>query len=350
MSQWEKHNAVGQILLWSAAWLLISFMLTNGAAKPYAFLTRLAPTIMGISIIVLCNLKLLLPHFYFKKKHLLFWMAGLFLLLSTVLLMHGIDFSWADILNQRLADTPRRARKASRLAGLKLMAHLTPLVITFLGSTLIEISRFANKKEKEAIELEKEVLETELKFLKSQVNPHFLFNALNNIYSLSVVNSPQTSESVMQLSEILRYMVYDATEERVPLANELKYIENYVELKLLKDSRGMDVQMQLDQVSGTLLIAPLLFIPFVENAFKHSKIENIKEGFVHITLNAEGKQIDFQVNNSLPQNQFTKDEVGGVGLENIRKRLDLLYPGDLHNLKITKSRDSFLVQLKMDLS
>lgn len=272
------------------------------------------------------------------------------LLALTVLVLHHDFFPWTDWYSLQPPpldeELKGRANGGGGSRG-KWIGRVTPLVIAFLGSTLVEITRFANIKEKEAIHSEKEKLGTELKFLKSQVNPHFLFNALNNIYSLAVVQAPQTPESVMQLSEILRYMVYDSNEEKVPLKNEINYIENFVDLKLLKDSRGMDVELDLDKTSSNLTIAPLLLIPFVENAFKHSKIENLKNGYIRIKLKVEDREIEFQVINSIPENVFTKDEVGGVGLENTQKRLELLYPDNQHELNIQQTSDRFEVFLKI---
>ena len=153
----------------------------------------------------------------------------------------------------------------------------------------------------------------------------------------------------MQLSEILRYMVYDSNEAQVPLKSEINYIENFVNLKLLKDSRGMDVQLDLDRSATNAKVAPLLFIPFVENAFKHSKIENLNSGYIRINLKMVGEEVVFSVVNSLPKSNYTKDKVGGVGLENIKKRLELLYPGNRHDLQINRKDDRFEVLLKLSL-
>ncbi len=153
----------------------------------------------------------------------------------------------------------------------------------------------------------------------------------------------------MQLSEILRYMVYDSNEEKVPLKSEINYIENFVDLQLLKDSRGMNVELDLDKTASHLMVAPLLFIPFVENAFKHSKIENLKEGFIKIRLKADSNKVTFHVTNSIPENNFNKDQVGGVGLENTRKRLELLYPDNQYDLKIKQTDKQFEVILNITL-
>ena len=333
----SNQSILKQILLWSVAWLLITMSLTNGWDRLPKSLLRSIPLILGITIVLTVNLKYLLPKFFLQKKMALYIVLSMLLLgLMSYILTLDI-FPWSD----------RLVRTGKRFSGLRMLSQVMPFIVTLLGSTLIEITRFANSKEKEAIQSDKEKLESELKFLKSQVNPHFLFNALNNIYSLAVIQAPETPESVMQLSEILRYMVYDSNEAKVPLKNEINYIENFVELQLLKDSRAMDVQVVLDKSAPDMMIAPMLFIPFVENAFKHSQIENLKEGYIRIKLETANNEVKFHVVNSIPATKFTKDKVGGVGLKNIKKQLEMLYPNEQHDLKINETSEQFEVILKI---
>ncbi len=355
MANFEKHNILWQVLLWWGGWHLVSFLLANGYEYPNDFMARAMASLVAFSAVVYINLKALLPKLFFQKKFFLFFGAGIsLLLLVTVFLYEAILplLDWFDLVAPREGPPlegppPETNRRGPPPLGIRLVIQVAPYLIAFLGSTIIEVFRFANRKEREVIQAEKEKIDSELKFLKSQVNPHFLFNALNNIYSLAVIQAPQTPESVMQLSEILRYMVYDSNEESVPLKSEINYIQNFVDLHLLKDSRGMDVQLDLAGASEDLRIAPLLLIPFVENAFKHSKIENLKRGYIRIHLSTESEWITFKIINSIPKNKFTKDEVGGVGLENTKKRLELLYPDGQHQLEINQTDDEFDVVLKI---
>ncbi len=348
MTNFEKNNTLWQILLWWGSWHIIAFFLGNGYEHLDRFFVRVFANVFVFAMVVFVNLNYLLPKFFFPKKIFLFIISGILLLLLAIALLYGgilPMLEWLDLIPTRrpLSDSSAKGPPI----GIRWIVRFTPYIITFLGSTTIEVVRFANQKEKETIRLEKEKLDSELKFLKSQVNPHFLFNALNNIYSLAVIQAPQTPESVMQLSEILRYMVYDSNEEKVSLKNEINYINNFVDLKKLKDSRGMNIELDLEDPPLNLKIVPLLLIPFVENAFKHSKIENLKEGFIRISLSIKDKWIDFQVVNSVPKVPFTKDEVGGVGLDNTKKRLQLLYPNGQHELNIKKTDDEFKVVLKI---
>jgi two-component system LytT family sensor kinase len=219
--------------------------------------------------------------------------------------------------------------------------------ISFLwGSTLVELTLYVSSKEKAILSIEKEKLDTEIKFLKSQINPHFLFNVLNNIYSLTVIKSDKAPENLLRLSGMLRYMLYDSNEEKVALGKEIEYLENYIKLAELKDSRGLKIQVALDKSQPNLRIAPLLFIPFVENAFKHSKIEDLKNGFININLSVSNDHLVFNIENSIPNIRISKDDVGGIGLANTKQRLHLIYP-DKHFLDISDDRSTYSVILNI---
>jgi len=328
--------------------MLLILALTDMHQHLDRYATRAFTSFVSFFIVIQINARFLFPYYFLRKRQAVYYLTSILLIGLTVLVLNLDIFPWSawfKIPPMPIAEEITRQNST----GIRWFREFIHLLIALLGSTLFGITRFANKKEKEAFSLKNEKLETELKFLKSQVNPHFLFNALNNIYSLAVMQAPQTPESVMQLSEILRYMVYDSNEASVKLNDEIKYIENYVDLQLLKNSKGMNVELKLDKSAPGLKVAPLLFVPFVENAFKHGKIENIKEGYINIKLEVIEKEIIFSCVNSKPKVAFTKDQVGGVGLVNTKKRLALLYP-DLHKLDITDTEELFEVILKINLS
>jgi two-component system LytT family sensor kinase len=228
-----------------------------------------------------------------------------------------------------------------------LIRNFPPLLISLLGSSMVSLGRFASEKEKAVIQLEKDNLETEIKFLKSQINPHFLFNSLHNIYGLTILQPDLAADQLLKLSDILRYMLYDSNEEKVPLHREVEYLRNYIELAQLKDSRGMDIRFEVGEGDQGLRVSPLLFIPFLENAFKHSQIEDLENGFIHISLNTEGNQLTFEVRNSKPKHAYTKDNIGGIGLKNVQQRLNLLYP-EKHRLQIDETEQAFNVHLELN--
>ncbi len=353
MERIPYSRILGQILIWIVAWLIVSFFLSGTEEQLQRYIRRSTINSVGITLTVMINLRLLLPNLYFKKR-IAFYILTALAVLAVVNMILFSDFSpfaqwdYGQRTGRRSLPEPPPGNRGSRSPNFIWMARSIPFLLSLLGSTLVEVSRFANLQEKQAIRSAKEKLETELKFLKSQINPHFLFNALNNIYTLTLIKSNVAPESLLRLSEMLRYMLYDSNEEKVPLSKEIAYLKNYTELFLLKDSRGLDVRLELDESRPDLPIAPLLFIPFVENAFKHSKIEDRRSAFVHIRLEAGEQQLAFSVVNTVPAKDFAKDQVGGIGLANVRQRLELLYPGR-HELLIDHREEKFHVTLNIDL-
>ena len=346
-----KHRILGQIAIWGGCWLFIAFIFNNGFEQPERFLRSGLLSLTGIILIIAINLRFLLPKLFFQKKTFLFILSGLLLFIGVGLLLHHEVFPWSDWMNPmdgtRQRGTGMRRRNAP--FGIHWMRLMIPFFLAFMGSTLIEIVRFANQKEKAFIQAEKEKLQTEVKFLKSQINPHFLFNVLNNIYGLTLIKSDKASDSLLHLSSLLRYMLYDTNEEKVLLQKEIDYLKNYIHLVRLKDSRGLNIQLDLDESRPNLRVAPLLFIPFVENAVKHSKIEDLKNGKIDIQLITKDNQLEFSVKNSIPKIAIAKDNVGGVGLTNIKQRLELLYPNK-HVLTIKEEENLFRAYLKLELT
>lgn len=345
-----KQSTWIQILFWSIIWMLIPFLLANSWENWFRFLLRGLVVGIGVATVVFLNLEVLVPRLFFTKKTFWYVLAGLGLLMLVLLLVYWEQAPWYQWLS--LSDKPHQPRRPSSggmYLGFRWLARSVPFVTSLIGSALFEIAAYANQKETEAVQLQKEKLETELKFLKSQINPHFLFNTLNNIYTLTVLRAESAPEHLLRLSEILRYMLYDCAADRVPLKKELDYIRNYISLKMLKDSKGMNVKADLDDSRPDLLIAPMLFIPFIENAFKHSHVENLDKGWIRIRLKTEEHELWFEVENSLPEKGYSKDLTGGIGLENIKRQLELVYPG-AHELKLGEKDNTFFVSLKIQLS
>lgn len=344
-----KKSTWTQILFWSLIWLLVPFLLSSGWDNWARFLTRGAVIGAGVALLVFINLEWLVPRLFFSKKTYLYVLAGLGLMAIVLLIVYWEQAPWAEWLN--LHDKPRQEKSSQRgpYSGIRWIGRSVPFLTSFIGSALFAITAYAGQKETETAQLHKEKLETELKFLKSQINPHFLFNTLNNIYTLTVLKADSAPEHLMRLSEILRYMIYDCVADRVPLKKEIEYIRNFISLKMLKDSRGMNVQADLDDSQPELLIAPMIFIPFIENAFKHSHVENLAKGWIRIRLRLENHAVLFEVENSLPEQGYTKDQTGGIGLENVKRQLELTYPGR-HELDIRPGEDRYFIKLKIDLT
>ncbi len=332
-----------QVVFWALLWFMIPILFSDPEHMERQ-LYRSTVIAVGVALTVFLNLKYFLPFFFFRKQYFLYGLVSLGALILILFLIEWDGAPWAEYFNRR-----GKWRRSSYFSVMKMIVRSIPLSFSLLGSMIIEMARYTSHKEKEAIAFQKEKLETEMKFLKSQTNPHFLFNALNNIYTLTVIKSDAAPENLLKLSGMLRYMLYDCKEERVPLSKEIEYIRNYIDLNLLKDSKGLNVNVSLDERHPDLPIAPLLFIPYIENAFKHSKIEDLKEGWINIKLEVKEKILNFRVENSIPATTYTKDKAGGIGLKNAARQLELAYP-DKHELTVQQDDRQFTVSLKIDLS
>lgn len=193
--------------------------------------------------------------------------------------------------------------------------------------------------------LENEKKDMELQFLKSQLNPHFLFNSLNNIYSLAYQKSDKTADAILKLSEIMRYMIYESNDSWVSLTKEVEYVESFVELQKLRFKDGAAVEINLNgEIDGQKII-PLILISFVENAFKHG-VANDPTDPIKINIIANQKILHFSVTNK--KSKFNKDALGGVGLNNVERRLELLYP-NRYKLNVVNSATHYTTELMLDL-
>jgi len=206
----------------------------------------------------------------------------------------------------------------------------------------------ALKKQAQIDELETTIQESELQFLRSQINPHFLFNNLNNLYSYALQESPKTPEIILEMSGVLRYMLYESKEQFVPLKKELEQLGNFIRLyKLQIEDRG-EVHFDVDKIEGDYKIAPLILIVFIENAFKHSQSGQSSDIEIDISVKLSKSILEFRCKNNY-QSGFSLDSVAkGIGLQNVKKRLELLYPNK-HLLHIEEADNSYKVLLKLEL-
>ncbi len=200
-------------------------------------------------------------------------------------------------------------------------------------------------------ELQSQNLQSELNFLKAQINPHFFFNTLNNLYALTLKKSDLAPEIVLRLSEMMRYMLYESNESEVTLEKEIKYVKNYIELERLRQAAKFKIDFQLTGKLNGQKIAPLMFIPFLENSFKHGLDKQIDSGYVNIRLQLDESMVILDIENSKPLVPALNNEKtsGGIGLENVKRRLNLLYPNK-HNLNIENDSTSFKVLLNIELA
>tara|TARA_R110002050_G_scaffold36712_2_gene91719 strand:+ start:2372 stop:3376 length:1005 start_codon:yes stop_codon:yes gene_type:complete len=329
----KKHYLViAQLVLWLAIWFIIGL----NEDDFNHFMQRNLGAIVVQIILIFAVSYYLVERWLFQKKY------GTFLLISILLIIGLAYFS-----SQFLFVEPQRA--LIRPNGLKppspLLVHIVLISMAYSISTLLMLFMESQKKEAQ-LEIQKaELIESELKFLKMQINPHFLFNSLNNIYALSISNSDKTPESIHSLSEMLRYVIYDCEQTKVPIEKEIHYIENFIDLFKLRSSKNFNITFANNIENPSIEVAPMLFITYIENAFKHSGIEKGGDSFVDITLNSNKNDVTLIVENSLPKERIIKDKTGGIGLKNAEKRLEISYPNK-YDLNIETSK-TFKVELKL---
>ena len=336
MNKW--YRTIFQFLFWVLIWLLIAFNQEN----PMSHLKEDAPILLfEIALILLFNF-VLIQNFLFQKKYLYFILFGL----VAVGLATYFSLDHRNGLFDGSLPPPPNAPNF-RKPPPQFLYHSLFLFAAVTIATVAEMSVFSRKKEQDLINSKLEQKEANLQFLKSQINPHFLFNTLNNIYALTSIDTEKTQKSISTLSNILRYVLYDSDHGKVTLKQELETITNYIYLFSLKSSKKYPITIINEVEDENFLIPPMLLIPFVENAFKHSNIEKIEGTFITIKLKTEGKILYFSVENSIPKVEANKADVGGIGIDNVQKRLAILYP-EKSELKITTNNNVFCAKLMIE--
>lgn len=222
----------------------------------------------------------------------------------------------------------------------------TQLTLAFFIATAIrfmEHSAMLTEREKQ---LNEDKFKTELKLLKAQINPHFIFNALNNIYSLTYMKNDNAPDSVLKLSEMLRYVFYDCNKDKVQLSAEISYIRNYIAFQEMKVDINQNITFTADIDEEVAEISPMLFIPFIENAFKYSNIENEEQAYIHIKMSSSNQLLVFTIENSIPNSK--PGSGSGMGIKNVRHRLNIIYR-DHYTCNITEEDDKYCVNLQIQL-
>lgn len=223
-------------------------------------------------------------------------------------------------------------------------AALTCVFFLFLSSALkFTVDWFVNERIQRDLETQR--LTAELQFLKSQINPHFLFNSLNSIYSLAYQKSDTTPEAILKLSEIMRYMLYESNDNKVDLSKEIQYLQNYIDLQKIRFGDNAYIDLRIDGEITSQRIVPLLLIAFIENAFKHG-VANDPEHPIKMVISLNHEQLHFYTENK--KHTHNRDASGGIGLLNVKRRLDLLYPGK-YTLTVKDEPDVYTCELSLIL-
>lgn len=343
-------NRIIRLIVQAFLWLVIGIIIwLNQEANADIFKENLVVFVFQLFLIS-GLIYLIAPNLLFKKKHVLFTIISVALVMASAFVLTHI-FSAPIEPHQPINDFDfgPPPRPEQRKPPSHFLFNLLILSIAYILALTVEVFNHLKKKEAETIKAKNVNLQNELKLLKSQINPHFLFNSLNNIYTLAGIDSNKTQKSIINLSDMLRYVLYECDQETVPIKKEVEYIENYLKLFALKSSKDYPISTKLNIANSDIPVAPMLFIPYVENALKHSNIDDIKNSFINIKIDADTNSINFEIENSKPIKAIIKDGVGGIGLENVMKRLTILYP-EKHKLNISETDTSFKVNLHLTLA
>lgn len=310
-------NVSYHLALWGAFNLLFVFQNPNATARDYA---SWAVIIGVLALVSYFNLYFLLPRYFFKKQYWTYAFALTGAIWVGAYLMKILTVSNNPLFNTFI-----------------FQSAINLLFFVIFTSSLKFFRAFLHK-EKRLIIVENHQLKTELSLLKSQVNPHFLFNTLNNLYGL-VLQNPKAADVVLRLSDLMRYLLESSKTERVSLKREIQFIEDYLALEKIRLTQEADIRLETSGLDRDIFIAPLLFIPLVENAFKHGLNTLSSGSFAHFSLSVQGNEVFFEAQNSVgqPLNEHPKSQ---TGLANLRKRLELIYP-DQHTLELEQNDSVF---------
>lgn len=301
---------------------------------------------LGITFFYI-NYSLLVPLFLFKKKKVSYFISVVLLLVVAHAIFGLLHPAKLHFLNlEHLPFKGERFRSMGFRDGRPKFITVLFVLVSVVMGTIIQVYQKWIQDENRRQEIESQKNKTELESLKNQLNPHFLFNSLNSIYSLSVKKSDDTPEAIIMLSELMRYMLYKANKNTVLLNEELAYIENYLQLQRLRIANNENVRINIRGNISAQKISPLLFISYIENAFKYGT-DYSGNTFVSIDISVKDNELQFTCTN-LIGSRTTDENNSGIGLENTKSRLLLLYPNK-HSLTISEENNKFTVNLALTL-
>lgn len=327
------------ILFWILSFSLftLSFITTHSNTGEWEWTILLIGLIYNIHfmMVVYVNYLFLIPRYASKRKVFKYFMY-------VVLFAMGVAVLYSLTMYLVLGESPA----FSTFIGFFILEFIYIIITSFFKFFKDWLTNIGLKME--LLEIEKQKVEAELDTLKSQLNPHFLFNVLNNIYSHSLLKSEVTPSIVIKLSDLMSYILYDCKTKTVPLQKEIEFINNYIELEKIRMEKNIEITMDIDK-EKQIRVPPLLFFPLIENAFKHGMGSYPKKREIRLKFEMHDKRLIFQIQNTRGnlKNGITRNAKGGIGIENVKKRLALLYPGQ-YRMKVMDEDESFAVWVEIE--
>jgi two-component system, LytTR family, sensor kinase len=332
--KYKLHHLVFWMLIFGI-WYFLRYQDYSTGAK--AFQVTLIKVVDLFLMISITNY-LLIPKLLYEKKYAWFILAFVLVVVtSSIIKMNVLG---------RLLNNPQLYSITGNLKA-RVYDNILPHFFLVIAGAAIKLMMDYGELQQRMAETAREKAAAELNFLKSQINPHFLFNSLNAVYFLIDKTNAGARNALHQFSEMLRYQLYEMNGDKIPIEKEIRYLHDYVDLQQLRNEKHYEIVFDCQPSVTGFSIEPLLLIPFVENAFKHISHFKDQLNFIRIQLKHTAGELFFQVENSAEPNEHKQDH-HGIGLKNVKRRLELLYPGK-HNLEINNNGEEFKIALKLQI-
>jgi two-component system, LytTR family, sensor kinase len=332
--QYKIHHAVFWIFF-SLVWYYLRYQ--DYATWQLAALVT-AIKVVDLMLLVYIVNYVLIPKLLYRKKY------GVFVLL--LLLMIAVSSSLKMYILGTVLNNPALYHWTNQIKA-RIYDNIIPHIFLVIAGMAVKLLIDYNKAQNRLLQVAKEKAETELDFLKAQINPHFLFNSINAVYFLIDKNNTEAREALHKFSDMLRHQLYGVKDQKIALEKEVGYLQDYIGLQQLRND-NCEVQVQVEPAVKEVLIEPFLLLPFVENSFKHlSHFSNGKKNEIKITLQRQNGEVEFSVLNTTESKEEPAKE-GGIGLANVKRRLELLYP-QKHQLQVSGQDGWFVVYLKLKI-
>jgi len=325
-------------VLWFCSFIILLFIFSKGQKPIKIDYIYTISFLISVAIPVLINLYIIVPKFLKKEKYVLFGLAFitnlvLFTQLHNWLFEPLIDMLFPNYFFMSYFSNTR---------------HIIIFSIFLISTTLLKLSEdwfYFNRNENKALKTQNELIQLQLSALRSQINPHFLFNSLNVIYALAIQKKDSIKDAIVQLSDILRYVIYDSNTERVTLKEEVTLFKNYIDFQKFRVQGFNNINLKTAIENEDFKLYPMLLLPLIENSFKHGIKGNLEDTFINIELIQKNEMLSFKIeNNCTKDNVTSSNETSGVGLENIKKNLEIVYPNN-HTFITDNTNNIFTVQL-----
>lgn len=340
----DNHNVfVFNLLLWLSAYCILLFAFSESEIPQRIDYIYTSCFIVTIIVPVLINLYVLVPRLLVKEKYLFF---GVLFLLNLLLFTQVNKWFFSSFIDVLFPDYYFVSYHSNSTLFIIFSVFLVITTLIRLSENWVRL----NKQKNRLLALENVEIQNQLSSLKAQINPHFLFNSLNVLYSLSIEDKKETSSAILQLSHVLRYVLYETNNKLIPIEKEVDLIRQYLAFQKFRYHDSSNVSFDLELDDETFEIQPMLLLPLIENSFKHGIKGEIEDTFINIKMTKNKEEFLFYIENNVSNGPSIDDkQYSGLGLKNIQQNLDLIYP-NRHSFEIIKTSDTFAVSLKINLN